>query len=75
MNVRCKFICQRKEAEIDNEKVGQVHLTVVTDGSPENEEFFENTPGGELTLSILNQAGFAAFEEGKEYYCDITPAG
>ena len=31
-------------------------------------------PGVTVSLNVLNDAAFAQFEQGKEYYVDFTPA-
>lgn len=53
----------------------QIVMHPVTHGSPENEKFYQCTPGGELKLEILNQEVASQFEPGKEYYIDIASAG
>jgi hypothetical protein len=47
------------------------NLYVVTSGSEENKKFFASTPSGELKVGLHNTN---AFEVGKEYYVEITPA-
>lgn len=76
MTVRAKMKCVKKEAAIHDapDGGGSVIMHPVTSGSPENESFFKYTPSGSLNLSTINQAAFDAFEEGKEYYIDVTPA-
>lgn len=69
MNVRAKFYVASKAP---NENGGLVSLNPVTSGSPENENFYHLTPGGNITLSTINQAAYDAFEEGAEYYVDFT---
>lgn len=51
-----------------------LNFMAVYNGSPENKKFWEATPAGSLTLSTVNRAAWEQFEEGKEYYLDITPA-
>lgn len=43
--------------------------------SEENRAFYAATPGGAITLSVVNAAAAAAFEIGAEYYVDFTRAG
>jgi hypothetical protein len=43
------------------------------DGS-DNAQWSKWTPNGSLKMTINNEAVFDAFEPGKEYYLDITPA-
>jgi hypothetical protein len=49
-----------------------VTLEAVVNGSVENASFFKYTPAGRLTLAVVNKD--VQFEEGKEYYLDISPA-
>jgi hypothetical protein len=64
---RCKFKCDYKKEQY-------VSFSPVYSGSPENEQFFKATPGGQLHLCVVNDAAMRLFEHGKEYYIDITPA-
>ena len=65
--VRAKFRCDGKTDD-------SVTLHPVTGGSPENDSYFSATPGGEIRLQVLNERAVAAFEVGKEYYVDFSPA-
>lgn len=69
--VRAKFRCDKKEASCDG---FQIRMSAVVYGSPENEEFFKWTPGGQLTLGTINEKAAAELIEGQEYYLDISPA-
>ena len=42
--------------------------------SEENKSFAKYTPAGEISLTITNPAAIEAFELGKAYYIDFTPA-
>lgn len=70
-NVRAKFKVSGKTA---GDEGGNVNLEAVTDGSEENKKFFRWTPSGRISLGTVNQAAFDAFEDGKEYYVDFSPA-
>lgn len=74
MSIRAKFLCISKEHDTNNDKVGTIAMQPVVSGSPENEQFFENTPSGSLQLGILNPEAFSQFEPGKEYYAEFSPA-
>jgi hypothetical protein len=65
--VRAKFIC----VSVEN---GTVNMYPVTSGSKENERFYKYTPAGSLSLSTVNEEALAQFEQGKEYYIDISAA-
>jgi len=66
---RCKFRCTKA---VEYEENGWSYdFEAVIDGSPENEEFFRWTPGGHLHLDVVRER---LFEEGKEYYLDLSPA-
>lgn len=71
MTVRSKFRCSRKE---QTEGGYTVEFEPVTNGSPENEEFFKWTPWGKLEIGTVNAKAGQAFDVGKEYYVDLTPA-
>lgn len=71
--VRCKFICIGK-VPCGVEGTG-ITLVPVNSGSEENKHFFSATPAGKIELGIVNQATAKRFDEGKEYYIDIAPAG
>lgn len=73
MGVRAKMKCEYTKVASDGFG-GEVRLRPVISGSAENEAFYKYTPGGELVLATVNEAAFAQFEEGKEYYLDISPA-
>ena len=53
---------------------GQVCLSAVTGGSDENKGFWKYTPGGDLTMTIDNQAAMDKFKPGQEFYVDFTLA-
>lgn len=42
--------------------------------SEENQAFYAATPGGSITLSVVNAAAATQFRLGGEYYVDFTPA-
>lgn len=69
MSVRCKFTCNFIDR---NNKT--VYLSPVYTGSPENEQFFQATPGGQIAFYTVNDLALAQFQEGKEYYVDFTRA-
>lgn len=49
---------------------------VFGNGDPEHEntKFWQASPSGEIKLGTVNPAAWQAFELGKEYYVDFTPA-
>lgn len=72
--IRCKFQATKKtEVATTTGNEFKVELTVVTDGSDENKEFFKYTPSGKLGLGVLEPKQAAFFMVGDEYYIDITP--
>jgi len=44
------------------------------DVNSENGKFYKQTPGGEISLSTVNEEAAAQFEVGKEMYVDFRPA-
>lgn len=73
MSVRAKFQCNSIQKSSDN-TTAAVHLMAVTTGSAENEGWSKYTPSGQLQMVISNPAAFEQFEQGKEYFIDISPA-
>lgn len=73
MTVRAKFRCHFIQKADDNSHC-TVHMSPVTDDTPENKTWSKYTPGGLLQMHISNPAAFSQFEQGKEYYIDIQPA-
>ncbi len=72
MSVRAKMKCE--SIEVDSDGAGRVELVPVIDGSPENEQFYQYTPGGRLSLSTINKAAIEQFALGKQFYIDISAA-
>jgi len=74
MKVRAKFYCL-SITDYPETETKMVDLWPVIDGSAENRSFSKYTPSGRLTLNISNDTPASeSFEEGKEYYIDISPA-
>lgn len=72
--VRAKFEC----IGIDDQPTAEqkvVKFSPVINGSEENKSFAKYTPAGNLELYIsYDTEASKAFEVGKEYFLDITPA-
>ncbi len=68
MSVRCKMTCHTVKATGDG---FEAEFQAVSDGSPENEEFFKYTPAASMKLAIVAKNHF---EPGKTYYVDISPS-
>ena len=51
-----------------------VFSTVYDTSTPENARFTKATPSGRLEMTVDNPAALEAFELGKFYYADFTPA-
>lgn len=76
MNVRAKFTCTAKESRLHGteELVAVKFSPVYKDKSAENAEFWKWTPCGSVELGTINKSAADAFELGKEYYLDFSPA-
>jgi hypothetical protein len=72
--VRAKFVCGSViEASWGGAKV--IHMNAVYSEEGENKDFTDTTPAGNLDLVINNDAPASEyFEQGKEYYIDISAA-
>jgi len=74
MKVRAKFTCVNIQ-DYPEYKNKTVTFYPVVSGSNENESFAKSTPSGNLQLCISYETPASdAFEQGKEYYLDISPA-
>jgi len=69
--LRAKFRCDSRTEYMNN---ASVLLVPVVDGSLENKDFFEATPGGELRMDIVSLDAAKQLKPGKEYYIDLTEA-
>lgn len=70
MATRAKFkVTEKTEAFNQGFKV---KLVPVTDGSPEDKEFFKWTPAGEITLVTITDSTALGFKVGSSYYVDFT---
>lgn len=70
---RCKFVCTKRDEQPDGSR--HFHFSAVvkgTDPDAENSQFFKYTPSGTLYFGCVNPA--VDFEEGKEYFVDLSPA-
>lgn len=72
MSVRAKF--KVESVTSNGVEGGNVKLTPVMSGSPENESFFRWSPWGAIEIGTVNEAAFAQFEIGAEFYVDFTKA-
>ncbi|MBR2689153.1 MAG: hypothetical protein IKE42_14975 [Aquamicrobium sp.] len=82
MTVRAKFQCLEVKhlhvqhpagAEPQSVHV-EVRLTPVYGDGKDNATWSKYTPAGELKMTITNPPAAEAFEIGKAYYLDFTPA-
>ena len=71
MTVRAKF---RVESVTQTRDGHAIDLKPVTNGSPENEQFFKWTPWGDIKIGTINAAAAEQFKPGAEFYVDFTPA-
>jgi hypothetical protein len=70
--LRAKFKVNSK-TQFEGNKY-KIELYPVYGNSPENQVFWEATPGGHLTLEVVKENAAAYFEVGQEYYIDFTKA-
>lgn len=70
-SVRCKMVCK----SVTTVKGGDQEILMhpVSDGSPENKQFFSGStiPYGELKIGLVKSC-YNRFTPGNEYYIDIT---
>ncbi len=71
MSVRAKFAVDSVTYTKD---AGSVKLTPVISGSEENKQFYRWTPGGSISLEVVNLDAVRQFVPGNAVYVDFTPA-
>lgn len=78
MKVRAKFHCYEATPYPgeDNGVDVKFYATTGEQGKMTDEDyrFWQATPCGTLTMTIKNAVAAKAFEPGKDYYLDFTPA-
>lgn len=78
MDVRAKFMCQSINHIMTHSPGDQTAILtfapVYDNGKGENASWSKYTPQGKLEMTVTNPAAVAAFEIGKSYYLDFTPA-
>lgn len=77
MNVRAKFTCNAKIPSYIGTTVCFNAVYSNQDGTraEENKAFSDATPSGQINIVIANdKPALEAFEVGKSYYIDFTPA-
>lgn len=75
--VRAKFVCNAKIPTGGQTTVFFHAVYSNKDGTrnEENKAFSDATPSGSVSISIVNdKPALQAFEQGKSYYLDFTPA-
>lgn len=70
--VRAKFRCEGSRPANGG---FEIIMRPVTDGSPENEEFYKWTPAGQLVLTTVNERVASELVQGQEYFIDIHSSG
>jgi hypothetical protein len=62
--------------KVGEHKLYDLDFSPVTATSPENKAFWEATPSGKITLSVINESAAQAFLDhlGKEWFVDFSPA-
>lgn len=77
MTVRAKMSCQAitpLHTSNPGDASAEVRLFAVYGDGKANESWSKWTPQGQVSMVITNPDAIAAFELGKEYYLDFTPA-
>lgn len=77
MNVRAKFRCmsiQHIHTGNPDASVANIALAPVWEQDGVNRKWSQATPQGKLEMTITNAEAIGAFELGREYFLDISPA-
>ena len=74
MNVIAKFKCTDVKQTSNDSYAITLHPVYSEDPNSENAKFYSATPGGFISLQVVNTEAAKAFEVEKEYYVEFTPA-
>lgn len=77
MNVRCKFrvlSVQHHYTPDPTKPVAEIKLAPVWEQDGPNRQWSEATPQGSISLMITKPGAVAAFDIGKQYFVDFSPA-
>ncbi len=74
MTVRAKFMVQSIQHIHSSEACAEITLRAVWGDGKGNESWSKATPQGEIKMMITNPAAIDAFDLGKSYFADFTPA-
>ncbi|TBA16086.1 hypothetical protein [Rhizobium ruizarguesonis] len=74
--VRAKFMCLSVTHFANNgtDTQAEIRFTAVYGNGEDNRSWSKWTPSGELKMMVTNPTAIEAFELGKSYYLDFTPA-
>ena len=70
--IRCKALCTSKQ-HYNNGEFTDLHLYIVDSENQENKQVFAGSSIGRCVLLGVNKATADHFEQGKEYYINLTP--
>lgn len=71
MSTRAKFSCTSVKKSPYGEEIS---LWALYSNNKEDNQFAAATPSGTMSMMVSNPAVFGFFQEGKQYYLDISPA-
>lgn len=77
MKVRAKFLCtsiRHLYTGANSDRPAIVELSAVWGDGKGNESWSKATPQGKVEMTITNPGAIDAFELGKSYFMDFTPA-
>lgn len=74
--LRPKFVCDaiQEYKQGDQPPVFSISLYPAKSNGEDNGKVFRGEPAARIILADLNKAYAEQFEEGKEYYLELTPA-
>lgn len=76
MSVRAKFMCYKVEdaSQLYGGPAKKVGLTAVVRDGEANKGWSKYTPCGNMEMTITNPDAIEQFEQGQEYFLDISKA-
>jgi hypothetical protein len=72
--MKCYAVDRMKDGKPDTTCAEIRMMAVYDDGDPTNKSWSQATPSASVTMFVTNPAAIEAFEPGKNYFVDFTPA-
>jgi hypothetical protein len=74
MKVRAKMVCSAVTKTASGSEIVELNAVYASDNNAEDNTYAKATPQASVEMTIDNPDAHGAFEPGKRYYVDFSPA-